>query len=554
MSTENTEEPTFPEEDFYEILEISQDAEEKEILEAWRKANKTYRVDRDNIPYEAYIKKKYRQDEKESDDDYDKRIKQEMRNFTAMVINLRKILLDKKKRQEYNEWLNSEGEIEEPEEEGGYFYDGDLRFDKPHGQGTKTWKDGDKYKGEFVLGQMHGEGTFTFDDGRIYIGNLVSNEFCGSGKMTEPNKGKYDGKWLDDKKCGQGTYTWTNGDEYIGAWSDDKQHGYGKKTYSDGRIEEGTWTNGQFQVPAGSHAHSSAATPPGGGSSYTSSGTAFPFYKKKVFIPVYLAIIIFIIISLSSLFKGGDHGNDDSSGEYTAYELSKKEKQPLKELSKTPIAEPKKTPEKTDKRKRIDDFRAKTYREKKLKDTSTTEPVQIPKKTVQKNTTPKGPDKKEYQKEKEIIAEQNPSTASINARRKYLDDIRRQEKKRGFVEAIDRLTGYKNSAEEEKDKNFISSIVIKTIIAGGVAPTNVPEFGMLVSNGLRERHRFSYIGDIVNGKPHGKGAISCPDGASISGNWAYGRLYGSYLLFDKDKKMKVGHAKIETAEQAKNFH
>ena len=51
-------------------------------------------------------------------------------------------------------------------------YVGERENRKYHGQGTLTFRDGDKYVGEFKEGKKHGQGTYTWSDGRKYVGEF----------------------------------------------------------------------------------------------------------------------------------------------------------------------------------------------------------------------------------------------------------------------------------------------------------------------------------------------------------------------------------------------
>ena len=49
-------------------------------------------------------------------------------------------------------------------------YTGEVVGGVPHGQGTLTFPDGEKYIGEFKDGNYHGQGTYTWSDGSRYVG------------------------------------------------------------------------------------------------------------------------------------------------------------------------------------------------------------------------------------------------------------------------------------------------------------------------------------------------------------------------------------------------
>ncbi len=49
-------------------------------------------------------------------------------------------------------------------------YEGDAVNGKPHGQGTTTYANGDKYIGEWKGDIKHGQGTLTWSDGSKFVG------------------------------------------------------------------------------------------------------------------------------------------------------------------------------------------------------------------------------------------------------------------------------------------------------------------------------------------------------------------------------------------------
>jgi len=55
-------------------------------------------------------------------------------------------------------------------------YVGERENRRYHGQGTLTFRDGDKYVGEFKHGKRHGQGTYTWSDGSKYVGEYKDGE------------------------------------------------------------------------------------------------------------------------------------------------------------------------------------------------------------------------------------------------------------------------------------------------------------------------------------------------------------------------------------------
>jgi hypothetical protein len=107
-----------------------------------------------------------------------------------------------------------------------YVLEGEFREGKPHGKGTMTRINGDKYVGEYKNGLRNGQGTYF---------HLQDN----------PRKGDvHFGEWKNGRPNGQGTLTYANGSKYVGEWLDGNRHGQGVVFASDGSIiNQGIWEN-----------------------------------------------------------------------------------------------------------------------------------------------------------------------------------------------------------------------------------------------------------------------------------------------------------------------
>ena len=74
-------------------------------------------------------------------------------------------------------------------------YVGERENMKYHGQGTLTFRDGDKYAGGFKHGEKHGQGTFTWSDGRKYVGEFKDGR---DWNTTEYDKNRnFTGKYVN---------------------------------------------------------------------------------------------------------------------------------------------------------------------------------------------------------------------------------------------------------------------------------------------------------------------------------------------------------------------
>ncbi len=187
--------------------------------------------------------------------------------------------------------------------DSGDKYVGEFKEGLPHGQGTHTFVNrekydtseyGEKYEGEFQDLHFHGQGTLTFPDGSKWVGAWKNSQLNGyavtyyaDGSINQegifkdnkflkaqtkpkaphvwalpacPSSGyfhncygthtwggglKYIGDWKNNKKNGQGTLTSGKGDKYVGDWKDDKYHGQGTVTFANGNSYVGEFKNGK---------------------------------------------------------------------------------------------------------------------------------------------------------------------------------------------------------------------------------------------------------------------------------------------------------------------
>ena len=81
-------------------------------------------------------------------------------------------------------------------------YRGSFSAGRKHGQGIKSWPNGDRYEGEFFEDGKHGTGRYVFGRG--------------------PWAGEsYEGAFVNDRRHGVGVYRWATGDVYSGPWEND---------------------------------------------------------------------------------------------------------------------------------------------------------------------------------------------------------------------------------------------------------------------------------------------------------------------------------------------
>jgi hypothetical protein len=116
-----------------------------------------------------------------------------------------------------------EWELQSPEMTSGW-YEGQLVNNEiPHGKGTFSFANGDKYEGSFDMGAIHGpNAVYTEADGSVYRGEFQNNLRHGQGNYLTPRR------------------------RYIGSFEYGKPHGQGTQFYLDGSVDfEGDWVFGE---------------------------------------------------------------------------------------------------------------------------------------------------------------------------------------------------------------------------------------------------------------------------------------------------------------------
>ena len=126
-------------------------------------------------------------------------------------------------------------------------YEGTFKKGKSYGQGTLTYKSGNRYEGEIKDGNRNGYGVWTFVTGEKYVGEFKDGKISGGGITTFPNGNRYIGEYKDNKLSGQGTLTFADRSRYVGDFINGQQNGQGTLYSPSGAIlTQGRWVEGNF--------------------------------------------------------------------------------------------------------------------------------------------------------------------------------------------------------------------------------------------------------------------------------------------------------------------
>ncbi|MBE6635935.1 MAG: hypothetical protein E7617_07055 [Ruminococcaceae bacterium] len=182
-----------------------------------------------------------------------------------------------KKLKEKEEALTALITVQQKIYENGDVYEGQMKYDRPHGKGKMILACGEIYEGDYYDGKRTGKGKYIYANGALYEGDFVDGKFHGKGKYTYPDGSVYDGEFLEGKMHGSAVITAIDGtqkkcvydkdnivysheidnrskapiekvvneygDVYEGQLRDGLKHGWGKFTLSDGEIYEGNYAD-----------------------------------------------------------------------------------------------------------------------------------------------------------------------------------------------------------------------------------------------------------------------------------------------------------------------
>lgn len=135
---------------------------------------------------------------------------------------------------------------------------GEYKNNKPHGQGTITHADGDKFVGEWKDGKRSGKGTITYANGDKFVGEYKNDLLNGKGIDTIYKNGILDNTFVaeykDNEIIGKGTTTYETGDKFVVEYKNYLPHGQGTITYADGEKFVAEWKDGKI-IGQGTHTY-----------------------------------------------------------------------------------------------------------------------------------------------------------------------------------------------------------------------------------------------------------------------------------------------------------
>lgn len=136
--------------------------------------------------------------------------------------------------------------IETIKYKNGDYYEGEVKNNKPNGEGKYVWTRGTIYEGDFVDGNFDGKGAIRCPNGDFYEGEFKNDKFNGKGKYVFTNGNTYEGEFVEGSFCGLGVFSQKNGTVYTGEFKDDKYNGRGIKRFADGSYYEGEFKIDKF--------------------------------------------------------------------------------------------------------------------------------------------------------------------------------------------------------------------------------------------------------------------------------------------------------------------
>ena len=82
-----------------------------------------------------------------------------------------------------------------------YTYEGEIKMNKPHGDGLFIYANGHTYEGHCLLGKPDGFGVYTYDETTAYEGYFSSGKFHGIGTFENAEQ-ITKGTWRNDRRHG----------------------------------------------------------------------------------------------------------------------------------------------------------------------------------------------------------------------------------------------------------------------------------------------------------------------------------------------------------------
>ncbi len=128
-----------------------------------------------------------------------------------------------------------------------FYYSGDFKMGKFHGNGIKKYKSGWIYEGEFNKGKYHDVGKYYNPKKQVSFKGEFFNNLIIAGVLKTPNY-EYRGRFKDFQRHYQGYIKYKSGMTYDGQWEMGKWHGKGKLHQKEGEgfpevIYEGFFKN-----------------------------------------------------------------------------------------------------------------------------------------------------------------------------------------------------------------------------------------------------------------------------------------------------------------------
>lgn len=122
---------------------------------------------------------------------------------------------------------------------------GTFKAGQPAGKGTYYFSNGDKYEGEFNKGAINGKGVLYLNNGDNFSGDFVDKQPNGIGTYTFKSGNRFYGKFKNGIPSNKGTYYTKEDDRYEGTVNDNMlPHGEGILYYKNGDKYEGEFQNG----------------------------------------------------------------------------------------------------------------------------------------------------------------------------------------------------------------------------------------------------------------------------------------------------------------------